>query len=308
MLLGFGEYLEGQEAPADTLLQEADTSQTEAGSSIPVAAVPLWNAGGTFTFAFGQVSLTNWAPGGENSISGNGQANLFLNYNKGRKSWENFLGTAYGLMRQGSDKVRKTNDRLEVYSKYGYRAVNKWFYTAMVKFNTQYSDGFKYPNDSDVISKALAPAYISISAGMDYKPSKKFALYLAPVSGKITIVRDDTLSAHGAFGVKPGEKRRTEFGGFVKINYTDDIMENVNLLTSIDLFSNYLKTPQYIDVSWETTLTMSINKWLTANLSTHLVYDHDVTFPVTDAGGAVIGKESKIQFKEIFGVGLSFRF
>jgi hypothetical protein len=177
----------------------------------------------------------------------------------------------------------------------------------MVKFNTQYSDGYKYPNDSDVISKALSPGYISISAGMDYKPSKNFALYLAPLSGKITIVRDDTLSAHGAFGVKPGEKRRMEFGGFVKTNYSNDIMENVNLLTSIDLFSNYLKDPQYIDVSWEVTLTMSINKWLTANLSTHLVYDHDVKFPETDAGGTVIGQISKVQFKEVFGVGLTFK-
>ena len=275
-----------QEAPADT---------------------SYWKAGGTFSFAFSQVTLTNWAPGGENSVSGNGQANLFLNYNKNRSSWENFLGAAYGLMKQGSGSVRKTTDRLEIYTKYGYKTKSKWFYTGMAKFNTQFADGYKYPNDSDVISKAMAPAYVSLSAGMDYKPSDKFNLYIAPVSGKITIVNDDSLSAQGAFGVEPGETSRSEFGGFMKVKYTDDIIKNVNLLTTVDLFSNYIKNPQYIDVSWEVILTMTINKWLTANINTHLVFDKDILFKEFDDSGVLISEEAKVQFKELVGIGLTFK-
>ncbi len=271
------------------------------------ADTSYWTGGGTFTFAFSQVSLTNWAPGGENSVAGNGQANLFMNYNKEKSSWENFLGTAYGLMKQGSGNVRKTNDRLEVYSKYGYKTKSKWFYTAMAKFNTQFADGYKYPNDSDVISKPMAPAYISLSVGMDYKPSAKFNLFLAPVSAKITIVNDDSLSARGAFGVEPGKTIREEFGGFVKIKYTDDIMENVNLMTTVDFFSNYIKNPQYIDVSWELTLTMSINKWLTANISTHLVFDEDIKFKEFNDLGVLTGEKAKVQFKELIGIGLTFK-
>jgi hypothetical protein len=267
-----------------------------------------WKAGGTVTFTFSQVGLTNWAAGGENSVSGNGMANLFLNYNRDRASWESYMGMAYGLMQQGGDILKKTDDKIELFSKFGYQAVNKWYYTILAGFTTQFTDGYSYPNDSVPISRLLAPGYINLSAGMDYKPSKYFNLYIAPVSGKITIVNDETLSAAGAFGVDPGKHTRSEFGGFLKAMYTRDIMENVNLLTKLDLFSNYIENPQYVDVSWEVTLTMSVNKWLTANIHTHLIFDEDIKFPEYDNAGNVVDMKSKVQFKEVLGAGVSFKF
>ncbi|NJK96066.1 MAG: DUF3078 domain-containing protein [Bacteroidales bacterium] len=41
-----------------------------------------WQAGAVVMLNFGQTSLTNWASGGENSISGNSFFNLFANYRK----------------------------------------------------------------------------------------------------------------------------------------------------------------------------------------------------------------------------------
>ncbi len=60
-----------------------------------------WNTGGMGTFTFSQVSLTNWAAGGQNSLSANGLVNMFANYNKDKISWENTLDMAYGMIRQG---------------------------------------------------------------------------------------------------------------------------------------------------------------------------------------------------------------
>src|SRR4030042_694753 len=267
-----------------------------------------WKAGGTVTFAFSQVGLTNWAAGGENSVSGNARSNLFLNYNREKASWENFLGTAYGLMQQGDDVLKKTDDKLEFFSKFGYLAVNKWYYTVLAGFNTQFTNGYNYPYDSVPISRFMAPAYFNLSVGMDYKPSSHFNLYIAPVSGKVTIVNDDSLSAKGAFGVDPGKNSTYEFGGYLKAMYTKDVLENVNLLTKIDLFSNYIEDPQFIDVSWEVTLTMSVNKWMTANIHTHLIFDEDIKFPEYDDTGALVDEKSKVQFKEVLGVGISFKF
>ena len=75
------------------------------------------------------------------------------------------------------------------------------------------------------------------------------------------------------------------------------------------MFSNYLDKPQNIDVSWETLIVMKVNKYLTVNLNTHLLYDDNVRIPIdknndgiTDSSGA------RIQFKEIFGVGFSYKF
>ncbi|MFO7843501.1 MAG: DUF3078 domain-containing protein, partial [Bacteroidales bacterium] len=61
----------------------------------------LWHAGGMGTFTFSQVSLTNWASGGQNSMSANGLVSLFANYNKDKISWENTFDMAYGMIRQG---------------------------------------------------------------------------------------------------------------------------------------------------------------------------------------------------------------
>jgi hypothetical protein len=267
-----------------------------------------WKFGGLGSISFSQVSLTNWVAGGENSISGNILANGLANYNKGKSSWENMLILGYGLMKQGDVGVRKTDDRIDFASKYGFKATEKWFYTAMFRFYTQFTEGYAYPNDSVPISTIMAPGYINLSIGIDYKPSEKFNLYFGPLSGKVTYVLDDDLSAKGAFGVEKGKNVRYEFGGLIKSMYTREIVKNVTFLTRLDLFSNYFKHPEKIDVSWEVLLNMKINKYLSASLNTLLIWDDDIKFIEYDDFGVETGSKSKVQFKEVFGIGLSASF
>ena len=95
-----------------------------------------------------------------------------------------------------------------------------------------------------------------------------------------------------------------------------DIAKNVNLLTRIDLFSNYIENPQNIDVNWETVLTLKINDWLSTTITTQLIYDDDIKLnvvePVFDDGGVLITPGSagvpRTQFREVFALGLSFKF
>ena len=268
-----------------------------------------WHFNGLAGVNISQVSLTNWSAGGESSYSGNALMNLNLRYIKDKDSWENALALGYGLMKQGEQSVRKTDDRIDFASKYGRKATKTLFYSAMLKFNTQFTDGYNYPNDSVPISRLLAPGIINLSVGIDYKPSDNFSLYVGPVSGKVTLVRDDSLSAHGAYGVEPGENVRYEFGGSMKVAYQKEIVKNVSLSTKLDLFSNYLKNPEKVDISWEVMINMKINEYLSANLLTHLMWDDDIKFANVDDEGVIIGDPiSKVQFKEVFGVGLSYKF
>lgn len=266
-----------------------------------------WKFGGLGSLNISQVSLTNWAAGGESSYSGNILINGLANYNKDKTSWENLLILGYGLMKQGDANLKKTDDRIDFTSKYGRFAFKNWFYTAMLSFNTQFTEGYAYPNDSVYISRFMAPGYINLSIGMDYKPSEHFNVYISPVSGKVTYVLDDGLAALGAFGVDPDKNVRYEFGGLIKSMYTHDIMKNVNFLTRIDLFSNYLNNPQNIDVNWEVLINMKINKYLSANLNTLLIFDDDIKIddPKTPT---ITEKDTKVQFKEVFGIGLTASF
>lgn len=263
-----------------------------------------WNKGGLFSLSFTQVSLTNWAAGGQNSISGNGLVSMFADYKKETFTWNNNLDLGYGLMKQGKDGVIKTDDKIDFLSKAGMRAANHWFYAGLLNFKTQMTPGYNYPNDSVKISRFLAPAYLLGALGMDYKPSDNFTLFLAPLTGKITIVNDDVLSNAGSFGVDPGKKSRSEFGGYIRAAYKRNITENIAFQTKADFFSNYLNEPQNIDVNWETLLLMKVGKFITVSFATHLIYDADILFNVNEEGKG----ESKVQFKQLLGVGLSYKF
>ncbi len=271
-----------------------------------------WKTGGMFSLTFGQSSFTNWAAGGINNISLNGIAGLFANYTKDNLSWNNNLDLGYGLQRLGikdNAKTQKTDDKLELSSKLGLKATDKLNYALLMNFKTQFSNGYNYPNDSMAISGFMSPGYLVFAAGIDYLPMKELSVFFAPVTSKFTFVNDQKLADAGAFGVDPGKKSRAEFGGYLKLNYTREIFKNVNFNTKLSLFSNYLHNPQNIDVDWEVLIGMKINKFLTASINTQLLYDDDIYVPIdTNGDGINNGLGKRIQFKEILGIGLSFKF
>jgi hypothetical protein len=291
-LVGIGLFLSAQAQNPEPAA--ADTSKT-------------WKFGGATSINFSQVALANWAAGGENSYSLNGLLNLQANYRKNRSIWENSLDLGYGIIKQGEREVRKTDDKLDFSSKYGYKTGSNWYYTAALNFKTQFDKGYKYNEGEDTkreISKFMAPAYLLASLGMEYKPGEAFYLFISPLTGKSTFVLDDSLSNAGAFGVDPGKNMRNEFGGFIKMGFTKDIWENVTLNSKVDLFSNYAEEPQNIDVNWEVLISMKVNKFLSANINTQLIYDDDTKY-IDDQG---IEHGARVQFKEVLGIGLSYKF
>jgi hypothetical protein len=297
--------LSGQVTDVEKTLrtQKADTTQG-------------WKKGGIFNINMAQTSLKNWAAGGQNSVAVGGIFSGYANLVKGKSQWDNTLDVGYGLLKQGKEDFRKTDDKFDFSSKYGKEAFKNFYYSALLNFKTQMSPGYNLPSKK-TISDFFSPAYLTIALGLDYKPNAHFSAFVAPVTGKFTFVTNDSLSNEGAFGVTPGSTTKSEFGGYVRAIYSKDdfkseFLKNVSFTTKLDLFSNYLDKPQNIDVNWEVLLALKVNKFLTVNINTLLVYDDNIKVPwdvnkdkVVDAGEGVA---SKIQFKEILGVGLSFKF
>lgn len=280
-----------------------------------------WKTGGVFSLNFTQVSLTNWAAGGDNSISLNGITNLFANYKKGNSTWDNTLDLAYGLMKQGKQGMRKTDDRVDFMSKYGQRAFKNWYYAALINFRTQMAPGYNYPDDSTKISNFLAPAYLLGAIGMDYKPNDNFNVFISPLTMRTTIVNDTRLADAGAFGVdkaeyndlgekiKNGKMFRSEYGGYLRSLLKADIMKNIKLISKLDLFSNYSDHPERIDVNWEVLIALKVNEYISATIATNLIYDHDVDIAVDENGDGVFDAFGpRTQFKEVLGIGLTYKF
>jgi len=277
-----------------------------------------WKKGGVFTVTLAQTSLTNWVAGGQNSFSANGLFSGFANYTNGKSAWDNTLDVGYGLIKQGKDEpTRKTDDKIEILSKYGYEAFKNFYYAALMNFRTQMTPGYDYSDVTNKISGPFSPAYLTLALGLDFKPDPYFSAFLAPVSGKFTFVTNQELSDQGAFGVKPGQTTRSEIGGYARVIYSrndfkSEFLKNVTFTTKIDLFSNYADKPQNVDVNWETLIAMKVNKYISFNLNTQLIYDDNIQVPFDkNHDGTVETGESirsLVQFKEIFGVGISIKF
>ncbi len=277
--------------------------------SVSADTVNGWKKGGMVMLNFGQTSLNNWAAGGENSVSVNGIMNFFANYTHKTFIWNNNIDLGYGLLKQGSQS-RKSDDKFDLSTKIGKQATKNWYYAGLLDLKTQFAPGYNYPNDSVKISDFLAPAYLVVALGMDYRPKKFLSIFISPLSGRLTIVNDQALADAGAFGVDPavysgavkiknGKRARQEFGGYLKIDFHKDIIANVNLASKFEAYSNYLKNPQNIAINWEMLISMKVNKYIGATIGTQLVYDDAVHYKT---GGA------RIQFKEILGVGFSYKF
>ncbi len=294
----------------------------------------LWHKGGMFGANFNQTSLTNWAPGGESSVAFASLLNLFAHYKKNHIEWDNSLDLGYGFIKQGEQGIRKNEDKIDFLSKLGYKTSEekKFFYTGLFNFKSQFDYGYNYPTDSTktLLSKFLAPAYIMLALGVDYKPNDHLSFFVSPVTAKITIVNDQELADQGSFGVdkaeydvngvktKDGDKVRYEIGAYLNAKFQKDVLTNVNLLTKLELFSNYVENPMNIDVNWEVLISMKINKLMVASISTQLVYDDNIDIqkyeskngylvPVTNPNGSKVGGP-RTQFKEVLSIGFAYKF
>lgn len=271
-----------------------------------------WKAGGNVGLVFNQITFINWAQGGENSVSGSSFLNLFANARFDGWAWDNTLGLGYGLL-TNNDKVRKTEDKIDLNSKLGHKAFDNFFWSFLVNYRSQFADGYNYPNDSVVVSKFMAPGYLIISLGLDYKLNDWLSLNISPTTGRLIFVNDSALSANGAYGVEKGKKFKPDFGWLFVATFKKEIMENVLVSSKLTLFDNYTdKDPDKrlnIVVDWELGILMKVNKYISANVSTRLLYDHNIPIPIYETINGLktqIGTGPRTQFKEIFGVGIVY--
>jgi hypothetical protein len=287
---------------------KAAKNAKDAVKDIKIDTAKAWYLDGYGSINFSQSAYSNWSAGGQNSVGFLGMLGLKANYKKGKHSWGNTVDLGYGfnlLGKMSDSKYTKTNDQLELTSVYGYSISkdNKWFVAVLLNFRTQFSNGYNYPDDSTVISKFMAPGYLVAGLGITYTPAKWFYLYLSPASGRFTFVMDKKLSDSGAFGVDKGKMTRGEFGAYMRADMNKDLSKTINLATTLELYTNYLKDFGNIDVNWGLLLTMKVNKWLAASIATQLVYDDKInikTTPTSTPG-------PRTQFKELFGIGLSYK-
>ena len=275
---------------------------------------------GTLGMNLSQTSLANWAGGGESALAFTALCQMGQTKEQGPSSTSWALDAALGLLHQ-SDTWRKTDDRLVLSGQWNSAIQTRLRggrLSALVDARTQFLPGYAVvggvPDKDQRISDFLSPGYLVAAAGFAPKKGENQHFFVAPVTGKLTVLLDDTLAAAGAFGVGAGQSTRLELGGYIRWNLKMTLMENVTWTHQVDLFSNYMNQPGNIDVNWTGLLELTINESLRTTISTHLIYDDDVVLEkesavLDDQGG--IATPAKFgpgtQFKEVLSVGFSYK-
>jgi hypothetical protein len=286
-----------QDEKVKNLRSESDRKiSKDANDTIP----KIWKTGGLLSLNLAQGSLSNWAAGGEDfSLALNSQISLYAFYKKGRNSWDNTFDFNLGYVKTTSLGGRKNDDRFDLLSKYGYSIGPKWDVGAIFNLRSQFFKGYTYSDTSRTLSSDfMAPGYLLLGAGFNYKPAKDLSIFFSPATGRWVIVRDTALANKGLYGVTPGKKSVLEFGAFATINYMKEFNKVLSYKGRLDLFSNYRHNPQNVDFYMTNQLAVKISKVLSATWGLDLIYDDDVK---------LFGKNHDspgLQLKSLVGIGL----
>ena len=290
-----------------------------------------WKIYGLGSLTLNQANFNNWSAGGENSLSGTALLKLYADYTKGKFSINNNANFKYGIIsNEIYDKPIKNEDLIELNSQFNYKTSRHWSVSGLVNLTTQFTDGYNYPDDSTVISKFFAPAYLTVAPGILYKPVEYFSILMTPITMRGIFVMDQDLADLGAFGVDKadtltdgsidrgtGKNVKIKMGAFVEFYFKKELKTDLVLESKMNLFYNYLKDKSIpddklsLDFQWQTFVNYSINKWFSANFFIHFAYmPGDVFIERTGVDGEKISvtPNDKLQIKQTFGLGLAYNF
>lgn len=261
----------------------------------------VFNASLQFTQAY---ISGNWYQGGENNLALLGSVNWNCNLNQDlQPNWlfNNALSYKLGIATTHGDSIRKyliNEDNFLFTSQLGYKAVKHWYYSAMLQFTTQFLNNYKV-NTRNKTAAFLSPAELNIGLGMTYSYKKAddrmFTLAIAPLSYNLKYCRNITDIDPTRFGIPAAKHSKSTFGSNFEAKWLWRFTPNVMITSRLYMFTNY----EYVQGDWENTLDLSIGKYLTTQLYTHLRFDRSRPRD---------NDWNYWQFKEILSLGIVYRF
>jgi hypothetical protein len=292
-------------------LEKNISSLTAVGKSYEVETP--WIIGGEGNIGFSQTYLQNWKKGGQSAISSLIVLKGFANYRRadGQIKWDNSGEFRNGWIRPGGkeEQLQKNDDRFEITSRFGVSAYKKWYYSGEFNFETQFFKGYQYPRDEDAIpiSAFMAPSRIYFKVGMEYKPNKDFSMLLSPFTAKNVYVRDTAMIDQTKFGIDADKKSLWDVGLNADVFLRKSLTKDITYETKYKMFLNYKEPFQKYDINWENTCVMRLTEFVNMRLLVHLIYDDDVMFPVYDENDVKIGEKAKLQLREFFSIGFTYK-
>ena len=267
--------------------------------------VKHWSIQGQNTLMLNQAAFSHWIAGGVNNVGWIAGTNYNMTYEKDKDLWENIVILGYGQSNTQGLGTRKTQDIINLSTNYGRKISESWYASVGASLLTQFAPGYDYDGASPIIgtetdsngyvktSNFMAPGYVNLGAGFTYRPNENLTVSLRPANARWTFVLDPSLQFAGNYGLKNnGDSSLFQFGFLGTALYKVQIMENISLINSASVFSNYLEHPERLVLSYGGILNMKINKYISSVVTLDLLYDHN--------------QIKRTQLKQTLGVGFAY--
>jgi hypothetical protein len=281
-----------------------DIEELADSANVAIKDTTYWISDFSVGLNFNQAAFSgNWKAGGVNSIAFGSILNGNAKYAKEKWSWDSQLELIYGLVKNEGQEFRKSNDRIFLDSKVGYKITDKWGYFTSVNFITQFSQGFDFTQDDPIlISSFFSPAFLTTGFGFEYKPNEEFALRLAPFSPRFTFVTDTTIinNVPENYGVPAGQTMRAEWLAFqLFATWNKKFSENLTLNSRYQMFAN-LETLAFktIDHRLDFTIIAKVSKYVDVTFTSINVYDIDMTSGIQYSQALALGILYKVSNKK----------
>jgi hypothetical protein len=260
-----------------------------------------WRRAATLSLQLTQNYATeNWHQGSVNAFSMLGNAKAYANYKGKNLSWENSAEWRVGVSTISGDTVHKmntTDDRLTIYSKFGYQVHPKWYVSTFADFKTNLFPNFQ-KNSNKLNTTFLTPIRYTMGVGVDCKPVKGLNINFSPATYKLVYanINDINRIDVSEFGLAQDQKLLQEVGSSLRVEWEWKPLREIKVETKFYFFTNY----KQIETDLEIDVDFIINRYMSAKLLIHPRYDGTIE-NVTD-------EPSKIQFKELISVGFAHTF
>jgi hypothetical protein len=261
--------------------------------------INYWRKWITVGLNFSQSAFSNnYASGGNNAIALRGDFNYRTEYKKAPFNYTMETIFNYGVSKNKGQGSRKTNDRLFFDNKIATQLSKSWFFFGSLTFESQFDKGYIYQDNngpSKLISRFLAPGYLTESVGFEYKPAPWFSSRIGTGTARQTFVIDTTLYKNqpSNYGVKIGKKFRNDLAFQVVSNFDKDLDKGhtIHLNARYALFIPYEKHISFITHRVDATLTARVNRLINVNINGNFIYDKSANAKPQGAEGMALGMQ-----------------
>ncbi len=236
---------------------------------------PRWENELNTTLSLAQGSFSNWAKGGENSITWRSDViGKFVKEEK-KYSWSTSGKLSFGKTKISDNGFRKSSDELRLETVFALKEeVHVISYMAF-NMRTQFAPGYKYIDKENRVqtSDFMDPGYFKQSIGFGYSPFKELKARMG-FAVKETITENFPKPFADDLKTTRVEKIKIEQGLDTTIDFDQKINSSFRYTSKIILFST-LERFNEIDLNWDNLFLAKLTTFIQVNLSIKLVYDKD---------------------------------